>query len=160
MEGSLGRGGSRNREKQCRLDDLCVQATVEKHGLEHGCSFGLYESVARSQAVVGKGLLQNRQLLLSLLNLYPPLDFLMSSLKKGFTRAVLQKPTLNTGQYANNIWAGFRAERVLTLCNQDCQRTTSVSTVHQQDDTSRGGAAEGGGGEGAARTRGGQQQCV
>lgn len=117
MEGSLGRGGSRNREKQCRLDDLCVQATVEQHCLEQGCYFGLYESVARSQAVVGKGLLQNRQLLLSLLNLYPPLDFLMSSLKKGFTRAVLQKPTLNTGQYANNIWAGFRAERVLTLCN-------------------------------------------
>jgi hypothetical protein len=94
-----------------------VQLTVEQHCLEHGCNFGLYESVARSQAAVGKGLLQNRQLLLALLSLYPLLEFLMSSIKKGFIRALVQRPTLNTGQYANNIWAGFRAERVLTLCN-------------------------------------------
>lgn len=110
------KGGPRHKPRPA-VDLDAVSRAVVGHCVLHGCKFGRYDSLARSQAASGPGICENEELLGRLLVVHNTLEFAMLPLKQAFLEVVRQCPMANDTTYNNQIWASLKAERVLTMCN-------------------------------------------
>lgn len=96
------------------VDEARLAQFMQEHVEAHGSSslhFGVYEQLSRAQAVSAEGMHQNCGFLLGLCQAIKGSRVVAGAL----VSVILPHSVLNYTQLKNELWAGQRAERVLTL---------------------------------------------
>ena len=109
------KGGARHKPAPV-VDEDILMTIFEKHR-DVISNFGTYESVSRTQAVRGKGLLHCFALLDDLLEACPSADCPAPSAKQAMHKLAMNHPTVNGTVYNCNVWASLRCERLGTVLN-------------------------------------------
>ena len=94
-------------------DQDLLDACILKHASYIG-NFGQYENMSRPMAVLGKGLAALGPLLHSILEVSPYCNISISQLRESILQVDKLKD-LNKTKLQDKVWAGQRAERLVTL---------------------------------------------
>jgi len=107
----MGKGGCL-RQQVPQVAQGSLQVVIDALAVTRGSfDFGPYERICRSQAVCASGLLWNQKLIQGLCDVSAAGLMSLGQLKLCF----LRHPSLNRSVYKADLWAGDRAEKVLTL---------------------------------------------
>ena len=135
MSLSSKRGGARRATVSSHVSSDEVAQMLDAEAKSSGFNFGVYNSILKSCAANGLGLLQNKELLINIGQItkgtfaFNP----MSDLRPVILALVEAKNSLNDSKLNNHLFAGMKATQITTMCTH--VRRIASDTVRWQQVT-------------------------
>lgn len=135
MSLSSKRGGARRATVSSHVSSDEVAQMLDAEAKSSGFNFGVYNSILKSCAANGLGLLQNKELLINIGKITKGTFALnpMSDLRPVILALVEAKNSLNDSKLNNHLFAGMKATQITTMCTH--VRRIASDTVRWQQVT-------------------------
>lgn len=109
----MGKGGARHFAKPTTDAGLILKALKDNIG--NVLDMGPYETLSRTGGCNPKGLVENADLLRSLIKIEPTAEIHPGPMKAALLKLLTDEPTLNKSQFIGTVWIAMRMERLTTI---------------------------------------------